>query len=248
MGMVRPIDDEKPVELIFRGSVSAEYLTEAIDASGLQPSAEWEFVFDLASVDDADLRRRLRVAYERYMAVDPYPELPRPEDDPTRFLAALEPWLDEAEAEQAADAESSSAFNAEMKSWIKEHGSQRLKLASKGDYRSNRSYAVERATQEMPGFWVDSAEDCEWGERVDPTEEMLVLEASVRRHLKGVGPELETRIVWLTDTPRALDQKIEALELEFEAQEALVVPEYLGRYLLVMPSDEALRRDPEDGI
>jgi hypothetical protein len=98
----------------------------------------------------------------------------------------------------------------------------------------------------MPGFWVDTAEDCEWGERADPSEEALVLAHSFKDHLEEHDGSLTIYIVWLTETPRALDRKMEAEGLAFEAQEALIIPAYLGRYLLVMPLDPSLRRDPSE--
>jgi hypothetical protein len=244
VGTLRPLKDAKPVELKFRATMSAEFVEKMIDESGMEPSEEWEFAFDLGEIESPELRRRLRQAHDRYMDVEPYPVLPRTEEDPEKFLELLEPWLDRVEAEEAEERESLAAFAENMKSWVTSHGSNRLQLAVERDYRANTSYAVERAGQELPGFWVDTAEDCEWGERVDPTEELLVLEKSVRNHLQDVDPRLDVRIVWLTETPRALDRKMEALNAEFEPQEALIVPDYLGRYLLVMPSGEDLQRDP----
>jgi hypothetical protein len=130
-----------------------------------------------------------------------------------------------------------------MRDWVAKHGSRRLKLAIEGGYRTYTSYALERSQQELPGFWVDTAEDCEWGERVDPTEEALVLEDETRQRLQEIDPQLRARIVWLTETPRALDAKMEEHDFEFESQEAILIEEYLGRYLLVMPLDPELRRE-----
>lgn len=257
MGTLRPVAEPTPVELSFRASMSADLINKVIDDEGMQPSDEWELTFDLKEVESSDLRRRLREAHDRYLAVAPYPVLNRLEEDPAGFLEDLEPWLKEAEKEKveieaaaamATEEESAimAVFLQDMKSWVAANGSERLKLAAEGGYRINTSYALERSRQEMPGFWVDSAEDCEWGERADPTEEALLAERALKAHLEKIDPSLETRIVWLTETPRALDNKMEAEGVEFEAQEALVVQGYLGRYLLVMPLEILLRRDSSE--
>lgn len=258
MGTLRLIGDPTPVELTFRAKAAPEFVDRTIDETGVRPPDEWEVTFDFAEVDDVELRRRLRLAYARYEPAKSYPVLPGPTEDPEQFLQGLEPWLDQVEAEEAeeemrraseAEAEEAvmAAFSEEMSRWVLEHGSQRLRLAVEGNYRSNTSYALERAMVEMPGFWVDTAEDCEWGERADPTEEALVLAHALKADLEAVDRSLEVQIVWLTETPRALDRKMEAQNLAFEPQEALIVPGYLGRYLLAMPLDPTLRRDPSEG-
>jgi hypothetical protein len=257
MGSLNLIGDSSPVEIEFRGTLSPEYVDEMIDQTGVRPPTEFEITFKLDEVESQDHRRRLRLARARYQEVTPYPELRRPAEDPGEFLEAIEPWLDQAErdkAEQEAreslEAEEADAamslFREEMKRWVSEHGSERLRLATEGNYRTNTSYALERSKLEMPGFWLDSAEDCEWGERADPSEEALLLEKSARGKLEDTDLSLKIRIVWLTETPRALNHKMEEEGLEFEPQEALIVEQYLGRYLLVMPLEVELRRDPEE--
>jgi hypothetical protein len=257
VGSLNLIGDPSPVELQFRGTLSPEYVDEIIDQTGVRPPTEFEITFKLDEVESPDHRRRLRLARARYEEVGPYPELRRPAADPGEFLEAIEPWLDqverekaEAEAQEGLEAEEAEAamslFREEMKRWVVEHGSERLRLATEGNYRTNTSYALERSKLEMPGFWLDSAEDCEWGERADPTEEALLLEKSAREQIGGTDPSLTIRIVWLTETPRALDHKMEEEGLEFEAQEALIVERYLGRYLLVMPLEADLRRHPDE--
>jgi|GEM_PF-4551798 len=257
MGSLNLIGDSSPVEIEFRGTLSQEYVDEMIDQTGVRPPAEFEITFKLDEVESPDHRRRLRLARARYQQVIPYPELRRPAEEPGEFLEAIEPWLDQAEREkteqearetlEAEEADAAmSLFREEMKRWVPEHGSERLRLATEGNYRTNTSYALERSKLEMPGFWLDSAQDCEWGERADPSEEALLLERSARGRLEDTDPSLEVRIVWLTETPRALDRKMEEEGLEFEPQEALIVEQYLGRYLLVMPLEVGLRRDPDE--
>ncbi len=258
MGTLRLLGEPTPVELSFKIKMSDELVERYIDENGERPTPEWEIDFNLKDVDDPNLRRRLREAYRRYDKAKFYPVLSRISEQPADFLEDLEPWLDQIEAKEAeasqketdkeeAEKAAAEAFRQGMKEWVAENGSRPLKLAIEGDYRSNTSYALERSQQELPGFWVDTAEDCVWEERVDPSEEALILEEGVRESLQAIDSSLGVRIVWLTETPRALDQKIEAENLEFEPGEALIVEGYLGRYLLVMPMDPKLRRDSEGG-
>jgi hypothetical protein len=253
VGTLRPIEDPQPVELIFKVTVSEEFVKECIDKEGMEPARKWGLQFDLAEVGTAALRHRLRRAWERYLDVEPYPEFPHPEGDPEAFLRVIEPWLDvveeeEAEAEKIAAREAKEekarmeTFGRELERWVSAHGSRRLRMAAERGYRTNTSYALERVSKEMPGFWLDSAEDCEWGERADPSEEALDIEQAFQAHLNEVDPELGVRIVWLTEAPRSLDRMMEKEDLEFSPQEALIVSRYLGRYLIVMPVDARLRR------
>jgi hypothetical protein len=257
VGKLRSIGASTSVQLDFQAKLSSDFIDEVIDDTGVRPPEDWEVSFVLSEVNDAGLRRRLRQAHQRYGAVSFLAILSRPQEDAERFLEMLEPWLDQVEAEEAAAAENAraeaeaeiavmAAFTEEMGAWVSEFGSPRLRLAADGGYRANTTYALERAKLEMPGFWVDTANDCEWGDRADPSEEALVLEKSVRSHLWGIDPSLSVRIVWLTETPRALDRKMEAEGYNFEAQEALMIPGYLGRYLLVMPLESLLQRDPSE--
>jgi hypothetical protein len=230
---------------------------ESIDHAGLRPSEGWDIEFILDEVESPELRHRLRVANERYEEIKPYPMFPHPTDDPEEFLGLIEPWLDEVEAREAAETKASEEeklredevlrrFRLEQRGWISEHGSERLRAALAGGYKVNTSYTLERAESELPGFWVDTAEDSEWEERADPSFEALAIESAARERLAAIDPDLEVRIVWLTETPRSLDQKLEQQGWEFEPQEAILVRPYLGRYVLVMPLDRDLHRDTEE--
>lgn len=256
MGTYRHLGDPTPVELSFQAVMSHELIERYIDEHGERPNEDWTVDFDLREVDDPGLRRRLREAHKRYEKAKFYPMLPRVTADPAEFLEDLEPWLDQIEIQEeekkqekaeAEEAEKAAAevFREAMRVWVAKNGSRRLKLATEGGYRSYTSYALERAQKELPGFWVDTAEDCEWGDRVDPSEEALILEEETRERLREVAPELEAKIVWLTETPRALDEMMDEEVLLFESQEAILVEDYLGRYRLVMPLEHELRRPSE---
>lgn len=248
---VRPVEQAEKVTFDFRIVVSSEFVEEQIDADGVRPPADWDISFDLGEIPPP-LRRRLRLAHQRYIAVEPYPEFPSPIGDPEQFLEALEPWLDEVEAEEAkeeraqqemerAAAAAQQRFKEDMESWAAENGSTRLRAALERGYRANTTYAVERGANEFPGFWVDTAGDCEWGERTDPSEEALRLEAEIEAHMTDRGLELPHRIVWLEESPRALDRVLEEEDESFEPEEAILVPDYLGRYSLVLPVSDGLR-------
>ena len=252
---IRPLKELEKVALDFEFDVSDEYIERTIDEQGMRPSHRWAVTFDLAEVPAA-FRGRLRKAHALYMRVDPYPQIAAPTEDPEEFLAAIEPWMEQAgieqEEEEAREEEhekekevASARFRMEMKEWVGANGSPRLRAAVQRGYKANTTYAMERSFNEMPGFWVDTAGDAEWGERSDPSEEALVLENEIQSHLAEQEIDLETRIVWLTEPPRALDRWLEENDDAFEAQEAIVVTNYLGRYVLVMPITEELRRPQE---
>lgn len=253
---IRPLKEFEKVTLDFEFDVSDEYIEKTIDAMGFRPSRRWAVTFDLADVP-APLRGKLRQAHDLYMHVDLYPMIGGPTEDPEAFLAAIGPWMEQAQAELDAEeaeddklekeaAVEQARFRLEMKEWVSQHGSPRLRAAIQRNYKANTTYAGERAAIEMPGFWVDSAGDAEWGERSDPSEEALALEDEVRSDLENEKRDLETRVVWLTEAPRALDRRLEEEDDEFEPQEAIIVLRYLSRYVLVMPVDTDLRRAEGD--
>jgi hypothetical protein len=253
---IRPLKELKKVTLTFEFDVSDEYIERTIDEHGMRPSRRWAVTFDLADVPAA-FRGRLRKAHALYMDVEPYPAISAPTEDPEEFLTAIEPWIKQASAEQKEEearteerdkekAIANARFRMEMKEWVRVHGSPRLRAAVERNYKANTTYAMERAAAEMPGFWVDTAGDSEWGERSDPSEEALMLESKVQDRMAEHEVELDTRIVWLTETPRVMDRWLEEEDGAFEVQEAIVVSRYLGRYVLVMPIDSDLRRPQEN--
>lgn len=252
---IRPFKEPERVTLNFAFDVSDEYIEQTIDESGLRPSRRWAVSFDLADVP-APARSRLRKAHALCMAVDIYPMVPAPTEDPEEFLAAIEPWIEQAgieheealartEEREKEEALANAQFRLEMKEWVHAQGSRRLRAAVDRGYKANTTYAMERSASEMPGFWVDTAGDAKWGERSDPSEEALVLEGEIQDRMTEQEVHLETKIVWLREPPRALDRELEARDEAFEPQEAIVVSGYLGRYVLVMPLEEELHAPRE---
>ncbi|HEX9966600.1 MAG TPA: hypothetical protein VGB06_01510 [Solirubrobacterales bacterium] len=251
MAELRPLEEPRQVCLEFTYNIDQAWINKMIDDEGVRPSSKWKVEFDLSEVASADLRRRLRLAWEHYGDSEDYPVLPSPTEDPVEFAEQYERWRTSTELEKAAEEKEakktteiqkaeSAAFAEEMSSWVAEHGSKRLKVAVERNYKSNRTYARERAAAEFPEFWVDTAEHLEWEERVDPSEEALDLEVRVRESIKSLGldSKTDTRIVWLTEAPGAVDEILEEAGEVFEPQEAIVVSPYLHRYALAMPVDE----------
>jgi hypothetical protein len=250
---VRPETEPQEIVLEFEVDVSDAYIEGYIETLGVEPPRRWSIEFDLQDVSPP-LRSALRDVHARYVSVDPYPQFPAPTDDPEEFLNLITPWLDDVEQEEAAQEEERQAeerqaeerqkvFLSAMADWARDQGSPRLRAAIDRGYKANTTYALERAAQEVPGFWVDTAGDAEWGERSDPSEEALDLEESVQHLLAAEGIREQAKIVWLTAPPRLLSRWLEDDQGEyFEPQEAILVTDYLDRYPIVLPVDPDLRR------
>jgi len=251
---VRPETEPKEVVLEFEVDVSDAYIEDYIETLGVEPPRRWAIEFDLQEVPP-HLRSALRKVHARYLNVEPYPRFPAPTDDPEEFVDLISPWLEVMEQEEAAQRderlaeekraeENQKQFHASMAEWAGDHGSPRLKAAIVRGYKANTTYALERAGQELPGFWVDTAGDLEWGERSDPSEAALDLEEAVQHRLDAVGVDRRAKIVWLTEPPRLLLRWLEEEQGEdFEAQEAILVTDYLERYSIVLPVDPDLHRE-----
>lgn len=250
MAELRALEEPQEVILGFTYNVEEAWIEQTIDEEGHRPASKWEVTFDLSEVPSPDLRRRIRLAHEYYSESPDFPTLPAPTEDPGEFAEGIEAWqgaveqaaaesAEESRAESEAEATANAAFEAERSVWVAEHGSQRLKLAVERGYKANRTYALERAAIEFPEFWVDTAEDLEWNERVDPSETALDLEIQTREVIEKLDLDSGTdaRIVWLIEAPRAVDRALEEADEEFEPQEVIVVTQYLHRYALAMPVD-----------
>lgn len=122
--------------------------------------------------------------------------------------------------------------DAEKSAWIAEHGSDQLRRGSERGHDCGRLYTLERSAIEAPGFTVDYYDGAGWKERSCPSAAALD-EADAAEGL-GIG---SVKIVWLTDEP--VDTKHESYDdyrsysEPFEACEAVVISNYLGKYDLV---------------
>jgi hypothetical protein len=135
--------------------------------------------------------------------------------------------MEQAEAERKAKAEAAKAeFEANMASWIEEHGSTRLQRGHNSGYDMKRVYVIERAKLEAPGYVVDFDDKARWDNRSSPTTAALDAEDAANK--LGIG---NAQIVWLTRPPKALPGDED--EDYFEECEAVAIRAYLGRYDLV---------------
>lgn len=100
-------------------------------------------------------------------------------------------------------------FNAEMRRWAKENGSERLKLGIEDGYRMNSRYLTERLAAEAPGFYAMPARAAGEGwakRRNSPTEQALrlrrLIEATVAQSapLNSDGPP-KVEIVDVVEPP-----------------------------------------------
>jgi hypothetical protein len=128
----------------------------------------------------------------------------------------------EREAREAEEAAMREEREKEKRQWIAEFGSDYLKRAVKLGYDCQRQYVTERADKEFPEFDVDFDYQAEWRSRSCPSEEALELvEDALERGF-------DAEVVWLTEPTREIEY-----DEEYEAREAVVVENYLGKYTLV---------------
>jgi len=131
----------------------------------------------------------------------------------------------EREAREAEEKAMKEEREREKRQWIDQHGSNYLKKATKLGYDCQRQYVTERAAREFPGFTVDFNNYADWRSRSCPSEEALeLLEDILNRGFK------DAKIVWLTAPPYYWSRYSDG---HYEAREAVVVGDYLGRYTLI---------------
>lgn len=139
--------------------------------------------------------------------------------------AAYQVFSAKANAErEAAEQAETEAKQAERQAWIDEHGSDFLKKAVNAGYDCQRRYVTERAAIEHLNAIVDFNDNAKWRSRSCPSEEALDLA------LKAGGT-----VVWLTIPPHTQEQADWAFN-DFEACEAVVVGEFLGKYDVIYTS------------
>lgn len=119
------------------------------------------------------------------------------------------------QAEAIADAQAKAQREADKVAWVAAHGSEFLRKACGAGYDCQRKYVAERAATEFPGYVVDWNDKAAWRDRSCPSESAL------DEALRTGG-----LVVWLTVSGVEDDY-------DFEAREAVVVREYLGKYDLI---------------
>lgn len=136
----------------------------------------------------------------------------------------------EAKAKEDAAKAKRERLDAEKAVWIEANGSDHLQRAFKLGYDCQRMYVTERAALELPGFIVDVDDRAEWKSRACPSPEALAVVE------KLIANGYEARCVWLTNPPYKLSEpdyyNPEPPE-EYEACEAIVIVDYLSKYVLV---------------
>jgi len=141
-------------------------------------------------------------------------------------------------------------FDVEMRRWAFEAGSERLQMGVEDGYRMIPVYLTERIASEVPGFYAYLPKDRDgvnWQPRTGPTQAALhwrrAVQAKVDEHCPPGMPPTTAEIVWMRNPPEEMcdtddssywRQVGEALfdrnQVPFEA---IVVPEWLGRYTLI---------------
>lgn len=135
-------------------------------------------------------------------------------------------------AEQAAAEAKRLAIAADRLAWATAHGSDQLRRGMERGHDCGRLYVIERAAVEAAGYVVDYEDSAKWKQRSCPST--AALDEADRVQALGLGL---VEIVWLTDP--AQDRKLSEADDEynyynpFEPCEAVVVREYLDRYVLV---------------
>lgn len=114
-------------------------------------------------------------------------------------------------------------LEADRAAWIKQHGSERLKLMLANGYELRQTYESERGEAELPGFTIDAEGGrFDWKERGNPSLDALREERALSRKY---GKD-RVEIVWVTNE----EDGNEFDYGDFEPYEALrVLPEW-SRY------------------
>lgn len=149
------------------------------------------------------------------------------DEQKARYAALQQRTKDIREARETARKAEIARKEAERREWIEAHGSDFLRKAVGAGYDCQRRYVTERVAIEHPGAVVDFEEHADWRDRSCPSEAALDKALAV-----------EGEVVWLTDYPLA--RKLGEHEYDdyedFEACEAVIVHDYLGKYRVVYTS------------
>ena len=258
-----PQGNARVLKQTYRYAVADEWIAHRIDEEGVEPPRTWRIEFELRELADAAARRRARRLEELWSSIPGEMVLEAPTDDPDEFLNLLEEWVNERqdqiglvpneESDEVLRRRRIAEFDVEMARWIEEHGSARLKLARSRGYKVTSSYAKERGVEELPECWVDTASKARYRERVDPSMRALKVETNFRSWIESMDLGIETRIVWLVEPPSSMAEFFEFANddpfdsgADFEQQEALMVPYYLGKYSAFLPVDVDQRAPKSD--
>jgi len=140
-------------------------------------------------------------------------------------------------------------FEDDMRAWADDHGSDQLRMGLQDGFRMIKVYLEERIAREVPGGYALAADRVTWSARVAPTELALHLRRAVQANLDAnsrKGPVAKATIGWLREAPDEITReydddgdyigpRLHGYSEEAHQFEAVIVPEWLGRYVLVGP-------------
>lgn len=161
-------------------------------------------------------------------------------------------WDAVALAHHEARAKARRGFELEMRRWAEECGSERLCNGLQDGFRMTSIYLEERILSEVPGAYAHlPTQDEKWLQsRVSPTGLALKLRRAVQERLDETQREGDqaprATIAWLRDIPDGLEREYDdrgsfvgrassAWTVDAQQFEAIVVPGWLGRYVLIGP-------------
>ena len=116
---------------------------------------------------------------------------------------------------------------AEKSTWIAAHGSDHLRRAAALGYDCQRKYVTERAITEFPDFSADFDNRANWESRSCPSEAALTLAESL------IESGHMAEVVWLTYPIHLVGLDKEEDYRDWEPREAVIVKNYLFKYVLV---------------
>lgn len=204
--------------------------------------------------------RRETVSAANYVLGE-YPTLPAKTFNISDLVEAYETWAQEwasvAHDHHWALQRAQLSFDEEMKQWAEAMGSDRLKMGLADGFRMTRVYLEERIAHEAPGFYALFQEEGKgsiWNARNGPTEDALRMRRWVQDRLDSHGGFVrhppKATIGWIK-TEDLPSEMIDWSELDerycdpIESFEAIVVPNWLGRYTLIGPIGSPRHPVPE---
>ena len=116
----------------------------------------------------------------------------------------------------------------EKKNWILENGSEYLKNCLELGQYAHKNYVLERVAKEFPGgFTLDYENNAKWDTKYSPSPDAINELKELRKKTA------DSEIIWLTREPVEAGKEYNYDDDEFEACEALIVKNFLGKYDLI---------------
>ncbi|MTD43802.1 hypothetical protein GKE82_05640 [Conexibacter sp. W3-3-2] len=176
------------------------------------------------------------------------PTLPAQTFNVSDLVAAYEAWAQDwvriARHHHAGLTAQRRSFEVEMLRWAQQHGSEQLRIGLEDGFRMTKLYLEERIEHTAPGFYAAfQAKDAEpvWKPRSAPSETALRMRRAVQARFESADDtaDLKVTIGWLDaeNLPKDMIRLVpdwgpDDDEWKFEA---IIVPDWLGRYTLIGP-------------